>query len=57
MLGEFRRRCGELRGRVEAYNRDRGLASRYEQMVFYAGQCLLERELGELDGGEEEGDA
>jgi hypothetical protein len=57
MLGEFRRRCGELRGRVEGHNRAHGLAQQYEQIVFYAGQCLLERELGELDenGGEKDG--
>jgi len=55
-LSQFRSRAGELGRRVDEYNREQGLARHYQQVVHYAGQCILERELdtshGETGQGE-----
>ena len=55
-LGEFRRRAGELRQRVEQHNQAHGLRKEYQQVVHYAGQCILERELESVDGEVSDGD-
>lgn len=49
-LAELRQRLTELRQRVEAHNRAAGLATEYQQVVTYVGQCWLERERGAEDG-------
>jgi hypothetical protein len=56
-LASVRRRCGELRKRVEAHNAAAGLEREYEQVVFYAGQCLLERELEPKNGESNHGES
>jgi hypothetical protein len=56
-LREIRRCCGELLCRLEAHNREHGLAQQYQQVVFYTGQCILERELEEPTDLGEENDA
>ena len=53
-LSEFRKRAGELRRRVEAYNQQQGLTAEYQQVVHYAGQCVLERELGAGENSDDE---
>ncbi len=45
-LGEMRQRLGALRQQVDAHNREHGLATDYEQVVTYVGQCVLERSTG-----------
>jgi hypothetical protein len=50
-LGEMRYRCGELRRRVEAHNAMAGLPREYQQIIFYSGQCILEREIESDHGG------
>ncbi|HEU5076109.1 MAG TPA: hypothetical protein VFU02_18075 [Polyangiaceae bacterium] len=42
-LNDFRKRASELRRRVEEHNREHGVRHEYQQVVHYAGQCLLER--------------
>ncbi|HEY6727624.1 MAG TPA: hypothetical protein VI197_26495 [Polyangiaceae bacterium] len=42
-LNDFRKRASELRQRVEAHNQAHGVQHEYQQVVHYAGQCLLER--------------
>jgi hypothetical protein len=56
-LRELRERCGELLRRVETHNREHGLKQPYEQVVLYAGQSILERELEELNKIGEDNDA
>jgi predicted transcriptional regulator len=53
-LSRFRQRAGELRRRVEAYNQQHGLRREYQQVVHYAGQCVLERELDATEGDNHE---
>ncbi len=55
-LGEFRKRTGELMRRVEAYNAEHGLKREYQQVVHYAGQCIVERELELGDGDSRDDD-
>lgn len=43
-LASLRKALGDLRQRVEAYNRQHGLADEYEQVIAYIGQCILRRE-------------
>jgi hypothetical protein len=44
-LSTLRQRLGDLRLRVDAHNRQRGLPTDYEQIITYVGQCCLAREL------------
>jgi len=44
LLRSFRERCGELRARVEAHNKQAGLPAEFSEVVSYVGQCVLERE-------------
>lgn len=56
-LREIRRRCTDLRQRVDNHNRQVGMERKYHQIVLYAGQSLTEREFGELEhleGGDNE---
>lgn len=46
-LNDFRERAGELRQRVESHNDEHGVPREHQQVVHYAGQCLLER--GQLE--------
>jgi len=46
-LNDFRKRASELRRRVEEHNSAHAVPPDYQQVVHYAGQCLLER--GQLD--------
>ncbi|MBN1656169.1 MAG: hypothetical protein JXA30_20540 [Deltaproteobacteria bacterium] len=48
-LREIRRRCTDLRQRVDAYNRENGRPENFQQVVLYAGQNLIEQEKGELE--------
>jgi len=43
-LATLRARLGELRQRLDAHNKSTGLPPRYQQVVTYVGQCILERE-------------
>jgi hypothetical protein len=43
-LAALRVRLGELRQRLDAHNESAGLPARYQQVVTYVGQCILERE-------------
>lgn len=55
-LKDFRQRASDLRQRVEAYNQTHGVRSDHQQVVHYAGQCLLERELLEKELETESGE-
>lgn len=48
-LSEIRRRCTDLRQRVDAYNKNNAPARDYKKIVFYAGQSLIENEADESD--------
>jgi hypothetical protein len=50
-------RYGPLSEGVQTYNRERGLTAQYEQVVVYAGQCILERDLCKRNGTGENDDA
>jgi hypothetical protein len=39
----LRQRCGELRRRVEEFNRAHGVPPEFREVVTYLGQCVLER--------------
>lgn len=54
-LASFRARAGELRSRVEAYNRTHGLELNHQQVIHYGGQCVLERE-GQSEHGDSDDD-
>jgi hypothetical protein len=45
-LARFRAQHGELRERVDAWNREHGRPARYLQFVVYGGQCVFERSSG-----------
>lgn len=55
-LEGIRKRCGDLRASVSAYNEKHGVPSSYQQVSTYVGQCAIERELGE-DGSAGDGRA
>ncbi len=57
-LQELRQRLGALRQRLEQHNAAAGVPSRYQQVVTYVGQCILEREAdtGESQHGAEDHD-
>jgi hypothetical protein len=44
LLRTSRRQLGELRSRVDAYNRRVGLPPEFSEVVSYVGQCVFERE-------------
>lgn len=44
LLRSFRERAGELRARVEAFNRQAGLPPEFLEVVSYVGQCVIDRE-------------
>lgn len=54
LLRSFRERCGELRARVEAHNRQAGLPAEFLEVVSYVGQCVLERQGEPSDEHEDE---
>jgi hypothetical protein len=43
-LQQFRKRCSELRKRVQEFNDANGLPDSYEKIVVYAGQCGIEQD-------------
>lgn len=43
-LSVLRQQLGALRQRLEEHNRAAGVPSKYQQVVTYVGQCILERE-------------
>lgn len=45
-LASLRERAGELRRRVDDYNREHGLEPHYQQVITYVGQCLIDRDSG-----------
>jgi hypothetical protein len=47
-LARFRAQQGELRERVDAWNREHGRPASYRQVVLYGGQCVFERAAGAL---------
>lgn len=51
-LAAFRRKHTELRKRVQEHNEQHGLPSRYDEVVIYGGQCVVEKERPEHEGGE-----
>lgn len=53
MLARFRESASELRARVEAHNREHGLAASHDRVVVYGGQTVIAREAED----EEEKDA
>lgn len=55
-LADFRARAGALRKRVEDYNEEHGLEQHYQQIIHYGGQCILERDLDDGDGNDENDD-
>jgi len=55
-LKDFRKRASELRRRVEEHNQQHGIERDYQQVVHYAGQCLLERGQLEPEFGTEQGE-
>jgi hypothetical protein len=50
-LGELRAKLGELRLEVDGYNLAHGFPAVYEQVVTYAGQCVMQRGKG-VEGDE-----
>lgn len=44
LLSEFRTRCGQLRTRVDEYNRQHPAPETTTHVIAYAGQCLIQRE-------------
>jgi len=55
-LKDFRKRASELRRRVEEHNQQHSIERDYQQVVHYAGQCLLERGQLEPEFGTEQGE-
>jgi len=54
-LAKMRKACGELRQRVDDYNRTQGHTGGSQQVITYLGQCVRERDEGnEGDAGENE---
>jgi hypothetical protein len=45
-LNKIRELCGDLRQRVVAYNEKHGVCHPHEQVVVYAGQCVIPQEDG-----------
>jgi hypothetical protein len=43
-LAEFRRKHTDLRKRVQAHNEQSGLPARYDEVVIYGGQCVVQKE-------------
>lgn len=50
ILSEFRRRCSDLRRRVAAHNEEHGHSEPNENVVVYAGQCVIPQEDEVADG-------
>jgi hypothetical protein len=57
LLGDFRKRCSDLRQRVSSHNRRHGFCKTGENVVFYIGQSVIPREgiQDEDDGVAEQG--
>jgi hypothetical protein len=53
-LADFRRRCSDLRSRVNAHNDAHGNPEPAEQVVVYAGQCVIAQGEGPPAEGEDE---
>lgn len=49
-LTSLRQRLGDLRQRVDAYNREQGLPDEHQQVITYVGQCVMDRERFTGDG-------
>jgi predicted transcriptional regulator len=43
-LGEFRARYTDLRRRVQQHNAEHGLPKRYQQVILYGGQCVVDQD-------------
>jgi hypothetical protein len=57
LLARFRAEHSALSARVIEHNREHALPERYEQVVFYGGQCALERGTSPEHEGEQHDDA
>ena len=55
-LARLRRELGDLRQRVDAHNQASGVPADYRQVITYVGQCRLDREAIDGDGGQDRDD-